>query len=384
MSSRNKAWDDRYTVELPQGGTILVGHYGGLVSSGANWQLGEPPSQPHAYSIDYWDRGDSYYRLERNAACGPGLSEIWGLCQASARPERDWTSNDDLELYGKLRKKYDDSDFNAPIFVGELGEAADMLAGNLYRLARAGLMAKRGHFREALDTLRKKAPKKRGKKLAKGRELDGLSQRWLELQYGWKPLVEDISNLADFIASNDRPRTTRKFARQFIFMKPYCNYGNLGASGGGKMQKQIIAYVSEDRPSPPERLGMLDPAVVAWELMPFSFVADWVYPIGDYLEARAFARRAKGTFVITKKTRYNARVGGSYSKSYDPSAFSCYVPQTDVMPLCWEQRVLLERTIWPSLPSVDLPTFKNPLGLSGKKLANAVALVVSVFAGNKR
>jgi hypothetical protein len=35
----------------------------------------------------------------------------------------------------------------------------------------------------------------------------------------------------------------------------------------------------------PARLGLLNPAEVIWELVPFSFVADWFLPIGDYLSA---------------------------------------------------------------------------------------------------
>lgn len=35
----------------------------------------------------------------------------------------------------------------------------------------------------------------------------------------------------------------------------------------------------------PGRFGLLNPLEVIWELVPFSFVADWFLPIGDYLSA---------------------------------------------------------------------------------------------------
>jgi hypothetical protein len=30
-------------------------------------------------------------------------------------------------------------------------------------------------------------------------------------------------------------------------------------------------------------VGLLNPATVAWELVPYSFIADWFVPVGDYL-----------------------------------------------------------------------------------------------------
>lgn len=35
----------------------------------------------------------------------------------------------------------------------------------------------------------------------------------------------------------------------------------------------------------PARFGLVNPLEVAWELLPFSFVADWFLPIGGYLNA---------------------------------------------------------------------------------------------------
>jgi hypothetical protein len=33
-------------------------------------------------------------------------------------------------------------------------------------------------------------------------------------------------------------------------------------------------------------LGLTNPALVAWELVPYSFVVDWFLPVGDWLQAQ--------------------------------------------------------------------------------------------------
>lgn len=375
MSARNRYWDNQYQLTDPYYGTkITVGSKGQVVSTGTNYtpaeRLAKDWSHPHNYSLVYYDRGDSY-------------GQVWNKCyskyayqllKAEAKINRPWTANDDIKLYNKLKEKYDDSEFSAPIFVGELGETTDMLAGNLRRLAQAGRLARKGNLIEAAKVLGKE-PRRHFQRHAKPTQ--GLAQRWLELQYGWLPLMSDISHLADYIATLDKPGKRRISANHWIGMTPYSNYLYGKCSGTGKYSKQIIAYVTEDRPSPLERLGLLDPESVVWELVPFSFVADWVYPIGSYLDARSIARRAKGTFVITTKTAYNSRVEQITAPDIGCWQWQDRQPQL----LCWHRRVELVRNVYTSLPDVKPPVFRKPFGGPGHRLANAVALVVSIFGG---
>jgi hypothetical protein len=52
------------------------------------------------------------------------------------------------------------------------------------------------------------------------------------------------------------------------------------------VRRSLKVTVAEP-PSAMQSLGLLNPEVVAWELLPWSFVIDWFIPIGDYLQARA-------------------------------------------------------------------------------------------------
>lgn len=373
MSTRNILWNQQYTLYPPQGGSIIVGPKGQVVSSGTNQVEGDEFLDPHPYSLVYYDRGDGTYVFKTR--CGAVPDTNIGLLQVECSQDRAWTSNDDSELYGKLREAYDDSDFNAGVFAGELGETTDMLAGNLRRLAQAGRLARRGRLSEAAKVLGKH-PRRSTERAEKSGQ--GIDERWLELQYGWKPLMGDISNLADLIASKDKPRTRRIWVQKSIGMTPYTNYTNMLAEGKGKYSKRIIAYMREPRPLLAVRLGLQDPFSVAWELLPFSFVADWVYPIGDYIEARSFASRAEGLFVITTRRKFNVRCDKRKS-TYTPTG--CWVLQPEPGLLAWHRRVELTREVVATLPQVDLPVWKNPLGGPGERLANAVALVSAIFGG---
>lgn len=381
MSSRYIWKDERITSPLQPDGSAGPGKYGRtfyLQASGGN-QVKNTPLIPHPFDFLHQDTSILLFKQLR---CNP-INTNWF---ATATPEctltRAWTVKDDYDLYGKLEEAYDQGDFNAGVFGGELGETADMLADRATQLARAAMQAKRGNFAKAAKLLRGKPATgaKKKKPLDRQPEPDPsrVSDGWLELQYGWLPLMGDIFSLADTISKLDEPRKRRLAVRKGIPYKTVANT-HFEVGGGGSYSKQIIAYVSEDRESPARALGLMDPELVAWELVPFSFVADWFIPIGGWLQARAFAQRAKGTFVLTTCDRWSARFGAAKTiKCVSEGASGVSIP----INLGWQRWVQVTRTVQTSLPAVPLPTFSNGLG-KGNRLANAAALVASIFGGRK-
>lgn len=399
MTTRNYSFDTRVPVIDPNGSTHMIGEWYQRSSSGGNYVAGEPAGTPHNYDLTMWDNVFGYVKCFMRAGdpCFYGIPYLYDSSMVvHGALTRAWSSNDDANLYSKLADKFDEHNFSAPIFAGELGETADMLADNLRRLAKAARQARKGDLAGAAKTLGKRPPQREADLAAAAkaagrkppakdrkdglREDDGVSSRWLELQYGWKPLLGDIYNLAGTLQNLDTPRRKRVFARQYIPKRGITdNADYVPAGGSGKYGKQIIAYLTETQPTLPERMGLYDPATILWELLPFSFVADWVLPIGDYLSARSIRQRAKGTFVITtidKHYYYGIRFVGKQNDG-------CFIKgETAAAPFS-ERKVSMSRRVYTSLPAVELPTFENPLGGPGTRLANAVALVASIF-GSKR
>lgn len=377
MSIRNVVEDERILVP---GQTYKYGRYFSLYSNGVNQARGQPLA-PHNYSMNMTDE---YEALTVQVNCKTG-AVVYSKAGATAVASRPWTSSDDYFLYGKLERAYDKGDFNAGVFAGELGRSVDMLADRTKQLAKALIAAKKGRFAQAAYILgvggdRKVSPstRRRHRDDAGPQSPQRVSDGWLELQYGWKPLVQDVYTLADQIARSDKPRQRKIVARHSIPMIANSVPGaQFQATGGGSVSKQIIAYITEDIPSWPQALGLMDPEIVAWELVPFSFVVDWFIPVGNWLKARAFASRAKGTFVVTERTKYNARLAsGSYLLTSQPCQYGTY---TKTVTLGWRRYVSLTRTVRSSLPQVPLPVFTVGGLDKGNRLANAAALLANIF-----
>lgn len=118
------------------------------------------------------------------------------------------------------------------------------------------------------------------------------------------------------------------------------------------------------------KLGITNPASTAYELLPFSFVLDWFLPVGNYLSAMdatvGWSFRSGTITTVTKMTASSPTPTGSGSGFRILSG----VPYS-------ESGTRFQREVLSSSPGPRFPSFKNPL--SGQHVANAIALVVSVF-----
>lgn len=425
MAIQNWIKDERYTVPRSRfGQTLLIGRYRSRVSSGTDRKEGEPLNAEHPYEATIIDQNYTTYGRSLINCDYWRHYPVDGVVTGVPLVSPLWTSNDDLKLLGKLKEKYDNHDFNGAVFVGELGRTVDTFADRARQLGRAGLAVKRGNLVEAARILgqstrgsqsavkagQRSIDRVRAKNAARhrdsgiidfhpdnvreGRTLgsipskdrQSISDAHLELQYGLLPVMGDLWNLADAIVALDKPRERRIIARRRVLQDAHSHViGDggpiFGYQGYGVTRKQIIAYVYEDIPTWPERLGITNPASVLWELTPWSFVADWFLPVGDYIAARSFARRCKGRFVSTVSNVYRVRSHDSWGpgkhEALDPKSCTKWYFHKPVG-LWWYTKIYVKREVLTSL-NVPLPTFKSPLNGTGTRLANAAALVVSAF-----
>lgn len=126
--------------------------------------------------------------------------------------------------------------------------------------------------------------------------LNDLPRLWLELQYGWMPLLNDIYGGAltvqKMFSPSEQPRLTvtrRGFTELFIgdptskgnhFLNyEFSRYAI--ARGEMKVRFQVVDSFSVFLNS----IGLTNPLLVAWDLVPYSFVLDWLLPVSTILEA---------------------------------------------------------------------------------------------------
>jgi len=295
-----------------------------------------------------------------------------------------WTDdgNFQIKVVERLTEQLSGSDFNMSVFLGELPQTINLLADTAIRIRKSVTQLRRGDLKGASRFLfegtgRKPKLTHDWRKDAGRSVSKGIAQNWLELQYGWLPLLKDAEGAAQSIAHVlhypfvKRYRATARHEDRLP--NPTHVFGDTGWVDGSSMvfkvrKRAIVAYIQEDpNTNLLAALGVLDPELVAWELVPFSFVADWFIPIGQWMEQRAKASRLVGTFVTTEK-------------------ITCLLDQMslDGVPSSgYLARVAMNRSISTSL-DVPLPNLKGlDKAASWQHCANAIALVTGMFSKGK-
>lgn len=286
---------------------------------------------------------------------------------------QNWSSNDDIALLGKLREKIAGTSFNMGVFLGEGREALDMIARTATTLARSMRALKRGDIAGAARALHVKPPPS-SRYTRRGVAENEVSSRWLELQYGWMPLISDVYEGAGYLATRlQAPFEQRYRARRQVIADFVPSGQNFEAYFAvGWTRKQVIARLTEV--SETSLAGLQDPASVAWELAPHSFLADWFIPIGNYLHARALDSALTGTYTTTTVVKTVTSFSGV--KPTD-SPTPQYYPYSQVTTGVFGQtvRTSMSRIVEGSL-DVPVPSFTRLSDVpSWKRAANAVALL---------
>lgn len=290
----------------------------------------QPYNEVHNYTAEHWS-------LDSGSACaayiGSGTSPISGgtaynlLPRIHADMADTFSANDQIANLGKLRERIAGSSFNAGVALGEAPRALSMIGDTAKQIYSALKLVKRGKPVAAAKVLfgtnKLKTSPLPGKGVRAGRTAihrdgktivvqDGqhaVASNWLALQYGWMPLVSDIYDGAVFIDHQLRnPVVHRVSATRYANGSMAGNYGDIYLTTTPawirKQHRQISSQriVALLKEKDTIRLsGLTDPASVAWELLPYSFVVDWFIPIGNYLHAKALANALTGTFVTTRR-----------------------------------------------------------------------------------
>jgi len=325
-------------------------------------------STDHPYSmslIQYrdapysWDRYEYGSLSEQDVRTSKSIFSYGYITQGSD----EWNSNDDLAVIGKLREAVAGSDFNMGVFLGEGHQALKMITESATRIRKGLSRIKRGDVAGAAKALGAHKP---------GKVHKTASANWLQLQYGWLPLVKDAQGAAEFLAkllNFPMIQTYKVRKRKPIKVSPIAGTPFLGFWGEGNTRVQIIARLEEVNVA--QLSGLTDPASVLWELTPYSFVADWFIPIGNYLAARSLASALTGTFVTTKTRRVLCAYEGLANTDNGIVKTIYTVP-----PRGNTKTVDMTRTVSTSL-QVPVPTVKTLDKIaSWQHCANAVALLV--------
>lgn len=123
------------------------------------------------------------------------------------------------------------------------------------------------------------------------RKSRSFGNNFLEYHFGWEPLLNDVhaavETFLDPHLPGYRPISSRGSAGGEYFYPPSPGSGISGWRGRESAKVRMGAALSITNPNLhlAQQLGLVNPASVAWELVPFSFVVDWWSNVGQVLSS---------------------------------------------------------------------------------------------------
>jgi hypothetical protein len=264
-----------------------------------------------------------------------------------------------------------DQKVNLAVAWAEAQATANMVGTTASRIGRAYSSLRKGKWKDSLRHLG--VASKRGKPRG-----SNVPSQWLELQYGWQPLLSDVYGACEQLANT---RNQSRFwvatvvgtamERTPYSREQHSDYGGI-ITEGTLLNSEFVRLDYEPWNSFLQQLtnlGATNPAEVAWEKVPFSFVVDWFAPVGDYLHALD----ADVGFDFKSGSRSSLQEARTSSRPTMGKTCSRHEWNGTMN---WRQ-YKLERIVYPGSPWPKWPGFKNPISLG--HMANGLALLASAF-----
>lgn len=373
--------------------TNREGRYTAQTVSGVKRRKPKGWMVPTDYSLDYVDIQYQQGRcinapLGMNSSSGQVYTGVVGPGDASVRFSGDSHFDltvstpgltDDLGLRNqaliRARNNLKTSDINLGVAFAERKRTAQLVGDTTFQLARSYRDLRRGNIRAAMNRLgiTSKAREPRG---------SNAPNKWLELQYGWKPLLSDVYGACDALSKRDKEdwRVTAKgrVSRQDTYSRVYdiafngpfdgCNCVAVAYRGA---YVRIDALPENEAIISLASLGITNPLLIGWELVPFSFVVDWFLPIGGYLESLD-AMLGYGDAYTSTSYIVRCEWLDAYSKRIQSGNYIM-----DNQYFGKKQFVHLRRTAQSGVPMPKFPRIKDPISLG--HMANGLALLAQVF-----
>jgi hypothetical protein len=270
----------------------------------------------------------------------------------------------------------------------EIRQTVKLLTTTATRVAKSAVALKNGNIPKAVQTLwGSQQPYYGSKRRKPPSNAKSTADNWLQMQYGWKPLLMDLHGSMEALARlhladasirqvTARAKTDRWVVEDLgLVQNPQKKAGWTRVQTVSHCKFGIRFTVDDHLKAFLAQSGFTNPLNLGWELLPFSFVADWFLPIGPWLSTLSGYHGLTfldGFQTLFTKQRVESLV--RFTGEIGPPAPGQNLQTAGTY---GREVVILDRIRLNTFPVASFPSFKNPLSLT--HAANALALVQAVF-----
>lgn len=261
---------------------------------------------------------------------------------------------------------------DGPASLGETivqsGQAFEMIANRFGIMYHAYQALRKGRFAYFLRELRTKPMRKHRSWVRSS--VGEASNHWLEYYFGWLPLIQDVYDSAHILTKTPpsgqsfRGRAGRNYHRvdaNYPEEKSVWNGVDMVTQGGRFQIDNPNLFLLQ-------QVGLANPAQLAWNLLPFSFLVDWVFDVSSFIGGYS---DMLGLKIVDPYTTYYRRARNDYRRGgyYPPEPYwhlqTCKVYYT-------------KRLTSLSKPHPNTHVLMN-LGTSMKRAATAASLLGQIL-----
>jgi len=268
----------------------------------------------------------------------------------------------------------------------ERQQTARLIENSVNRVLRVGRALRHGNLKQVRSCLGllPTAPvyNRFGRKIRDGVPNSDVGSLFLEYKYGWSPLMQDVYGSIDLltkkITANEglSVRTAGKAyettGRDDSLLPRWSAVKSTVARLGFNIhcQSELVALAGQT--------GISNPALLGWELVPFSFVVDWFLPVGNFLEGlSAYDGFNLSNGWMSERTTFTY-LGGYGSSTWNGNYF--HLMTSGVRKA---RGFSYYRTTIAS-PPLEVPSLRSPLNLknSADRVATSLSLLTSLAKGS--
>lgn len=317
-----------------------------------------------------------------------------GVDMASLMNDTTKTSS---EAMSKALQRAKATNVNLMQILGERKQTVSLLTSSVNRLASLALAIKKGdvkHIRQLINGYQKTSYRKYmvwhnehsyiiGRRYYKVvKDIPGkvspmtFANAWLEYSYGWKPLLSDIYGSMELLANTyHMPKALRVSARKLEVRTttPSTHQRDRNVRTVTDSTRVVLEFAEPTEwTNTMSKTGVSNPALLAWELLPYSFVIDWFVPIGTYL------------------SNMDALLGLNFIRGSTTTRLQVVLDSTFVATAANEtvtggnlhcEKVSKVRSVYTTVPFPPIPRFAPNIGV--EKSLSAISLLSQIFSGGK-